>query len=289
MSHADLTRGVAGDRRAWRHLWRVAAAEALKQHRTLFGTRLVYFSLLVWPALQLATAYYTFQPFVGAPGLTKRWPLASDPHALFLFFTTGMLGFVFFWSLTQSAWQFSFERFHGTLELLFLTPANRLALVLANGVGALVQSTWLFLCFAVALTWLVGGLHVASPAMFGVAFLGLLVPAVAWATCLNSIFIFARDSGFLYTILEEPMAFFGGVRIPLFALPVWARIVGLIFPLTSSLLILRGALLEAATLVTLWPQLLALAVFSVALVLAAATILRRGEERARRTGSLTFF
>jgi ABC-2 type transport system permease protein len=268
---------------------RVVAAEALKQHRILFGNRLVYFSLLIWPALQLATAYYTLMPLLGASGVAERWTIAGDARRVLLFVATGMLGYAFFWSLVQSAWQFSFERFAGTLELLFLSPANRLVLMLANCTMALVQSVWLFVLFSLALFGLVGGLQLANPGMVLVAFVAMLIPAVAWGTCLNSLFIFSRDSSFLYTILEEPMSFFAGVRVPLLALPVWAQSIGLLFPLTTSLAVLRGALLEAATVGDLWPQLLLLLAFSASLFGAAALILQVGERRARRNGSLALF
>lgn len=184
MRHSEALRVAHGRRgRAvgWRPLWRIFRAEALKQHRNLFGSKLVLFSLLVWPALQLATTYYTFKPFLGAPGFESRWSVAAQPGGVLLFVTTGMLGYTFFWSLVQSAWHFSFERFHGTLELLFLSPASRMGLLLANGATALVQSAWLFLTFAVGLIAIVGGLKVAHPVMYVVAFLGLLLPAVAWA------------------------------------------------------------------------------------------------------------
>jgi ABC-2 type transport system permease protein len=270
-------------------LRRIIMAEFLKQRRSFFGSLLTYFSMLVWPALQLATAYYTFRPFLGAAGFSKQWPLAANPQGVLLFVTTGMLGFIFFWSLVQSAWQFSWERYNGTLELLFLTPASRLALIIANGSMSLLQSTWLFFLFSVGLITVVGGLKVAHPAMFLVAFLGLLIPAVAWGAFLNSIFIFSRSSSFLYTLLEEPMSFFAGVRIPLFALPIWARVIGGIFPLTLSLFVLRGALLEGNDLVVLWPQLLLLVAVSLLLFVIAAWFLKLGEEHALKNGSLTLF
>ncbi|HEX6484592.1 MAG TPA: ABC transporter permease [Ktedonobacteraceae bacterium] len=272
-----------------RRLWRVILAETLKQHRILFGSKLVYFSLLIWPGLELATAYYTFRPFLNAPGIANHWSLAANPRAIALFFITGMLGFTFFWSLVQSAWQFSWERFNGTLELLFLSPANRLVLIIANGTGALIQSVWLFLTFTIGLITIIGGLNVANPAMYMLAFFGLLIPAMAWATFLNSFFIFARDAGFLYTLFEGTMSFFAGVRIPLFAFPLWIRIIGILFPLTTSLVVLRGALLEGATPATLWPQLLFLTGISIALFAVAAWLLKCGEENARRNGSLTLF
>lgn len=272
-----------------RRLWRIILAETLKQHRTLFSSRLIYFSLFIWPALQLATAYYAFQPFAGSSTVTQQWALAANPRSVFLFFTTGMLGYTFFWSLVQSAWHFSFERYNGTLELLFLSPANRFALVLANGAAALFQSVWLFFVFTIGIIVLVGGLHVANLAMFLVAFLGLLIPAIAWATFLNSLFIFSRDSGFLYTILDDPMSFLAGVKIPPLAFPFWIRIIGLIFPLTTSLVILRGALLEGADILTLSGQLLFLLAFSVVLMLLSVFLLKRGEAHARKSGSLTLF
>jgi ABC-2 type transport system permease protein len=273
----------------WRSMWRVIVAEALKQRRNLLGNWPTYFSLLIWPGLQLATAYYTYRPFFDVQSFTEHWSLAATPQGIFLFVATGILGYVFFWSLVQSAWQFSFERFNGTLELLFLTPANRLVLVTANSVMALVQSVWLFFVFILGLVTLIGGLHVANPAMFIVAFLGLFFPAVAWGTFLNSIFIFIRNAEFLFTFLDEPLSFFAGVRIPLLALPMWAQVVGFIFPLTISLIVLRGILLTAATLATLWPQLLILLALSIVLLATAGWLLKIGEKHAQTRGSLTLF
>lgn len=291
MSHHSLISAHAGVYRSSRSLalWRVVQAELLKQHRILFGSPLVSFSMLVWPALQLGSAYYAFLPFLHTSGLVAHWSLAADARTVLLFFITGMLGYNFFAAIVQSSWQFSFERFHGTLEILFLTPANRLVLILANGVGALIQSVWFFLIFATGLIVFVGGLHMSSPAMFLVAFLGLLIPAVCWAAFLNSVCIFARDSSFVYTILESTMAFFSGVRIPLLAFPLWIRIIGSVLPLTTSLIVLRGALLSNETLLTLWPSLLFLASISLAMLLLAIVILKKGEEHARLHGTLTLF
>lgn len=269
--------------------WRIVRAELLKQHRILFGSKMMYFSMLVWPSLELASAYFAFRPFLNAPGLSKNWSVATDPNSVALFFITGVLGYTFFRSVVQSSWQFSFERFNGTLEILFLSPANRLVLILANGAGALIQSVWLFLTFSFGLMLLVGGLHMSNPAMFVVAFLGLLIPSLSWAAFLNSVCIFARDSGFVYTVIESTMSFFSGVRIPLPAFPLWIRVAGTLFPLTTSLVILRGALLSNDTLFSLWPQLLFLLAFSLVMLFASVLILKKGEEHARQHGTLTLF
>jgi ABC-2 type transport system permease protein len=268
---------------------RVFAAEGLKQHRRLFGRPLVVFSMLVWPVLTLATTYYTMLPVIGAPGAAERWPLVADPQRLAAFLAAGALAYTFFFSLVQSAWHFSFERISGTLEALFLSPASRMALVVGNGSGALVQNAWLFGVFAVAAAAATGTLRVAHPGMFAVAVVALLVPAVAWGAFLNSLLMFSRDSAFLYTLLDDPLWFVAGVRLPLFALPVWIKAVGLAFPLTTSLVVLRGALLDGLPVGALAGELAFLGAVSAALFGLAAVLLRAGERHAQRTGSLQLF
>ncbi|MFD1540406.1 ABC transporter permease [Nonomuraea guangzhouensis] len=272
-----------------RHALKVMRAEALKQHRQIFGSKLVLFSMLVWPLLKLAETYYTLRPLAATPGIAERWPLAADPERLLAFLATGALGFTFFFSLVQSAWHFSFERQTGTLELLFLSPANRLAVVVANGFAALVQNAWLFACFAVAMFTLLDVVNVAHPAMYAVVFLAMLVPAVAWGAFLNSVLIFSRDAAFLYTLLDDPMWFASGVRLPVFALPGWIRAVGSVLPLTGSLAVVRGALLDGQGIGDLAGELAGLTVLSGVLLLAAVGALRLGEARAQRTGQLRLF
>lgn len=272
-----------------KYLIRVFLAEALKQHRSLFGTWSTYCSLLVWPGLQLAISFYVFKPFSGSSHFMKNWPLAATPGGIFLFIVTGMLGYIAFWSLVQSSWQFSKERFEGTLELLFLTPVNRLILILANSIIALAQSAWLFLVFCIGLIILVGRLNMASPLMLLVAFFSLLIPAVAWGAFLNAFFIFSRDSSLISTVLDEPMAFLAGVNIPLMALPTWIRFIGALFPLTTSLIVIRGIFLEKATMIDILPQLAILLLFSLALLTLAHFILIKGEKRALHNGTLTLF
>lgn len=272
-----------------RHAVRVVAAEALKQHRRMFGSKLVLFSMLIWPVLQLATAYYTVLPVLDTPGAAARWPLVTEPGRLVAFLGAGALAYTFFFALVQSAWHFSFERVSGTLELLFLSPANRLALVLANGATALAQNAWLFGCFAVAAAVATGTLRVAHPGMFLVAALALLVPAIVWGAFLNSLLIFSRDSAFLYTLLDDPLWFVAGVRLPLFALPLGIKAIGLAFPLTSSLVVLRGALLDGLSVADLAGPLALLGGLCAGLLAATVGLLRVGEAHVQRTGSLQLF
>ncbi|MCX4526998.1 MULTISPECIES: ABC transporter permease [unclassified Streptomyces] len=271
-----------------RAMARIGAAEILKQHRRMSGSNLVFFSMLLWPLLQLLTTYYTVRPVVGGAA-GSNWSAAADPQQLLAFLATGALGFSFFFALVQSAWHFSFERQTGTLELLFLSPVPRLVMVVANGFGALLQNAWLFLCFSLTLFLVTDVVRPAHPAMFLVAFLALLLPAVAWGAFLNSLLIFSRDSAFLFTIFDDPMAFASGARIPVTALPGGIAAIGTVLPLTGSLRVVRGALLEGKDVGDLAGTLASLAAVTVALLLLASLMLRLGERRAQRTGQLRLF
>jgi len=159
--------------------------------------------------------------------------------------------------------------------------------MLANGTGALLQNAWLLTCFTAAALTGFGTLSVASWWMYGVVIAALLIPAVAWGAFLNSLLVFSRDSAFLYTILDEPLWFVSAVRLPHFALPTAVQVIGAVFPLTGSLIAVRGALLEADTLQDLAPTLAWLGALSALLLAAASLILRVGEARSQRTGKLS--
>ncbi|MCK9906953.1 hypothetical protein MXD63_44050, partial [Frankia sp. Cpl3] len=93
----------------------------------------------------------------------------------------------------------------------------------------------------------------------------------------------------LYTVLDEPMLIFSGVRLPPLAFPFWAKLISLCFPLTYALQIFRKLLAEQATLVQIAPQLAILAGVLLLLVLFSAFLLKRAERHMKRTGSMVLY
>ena len=79
------------------------------------------------------------------------------------------------------------------------------------------------------------------------------------------------------------------MRLPLLALPLWVKAIGLAFPLTTSLIVLRGALLDGQGMGDLVGPLAGLTVLCVVLFALAAGLLRIGEAHAQRTGSHQLF
>ncbi len=262
-------------------------AEVKKEHRNTFHSSLVYFSLLIWPVIGFISAYYSFKPFQ----LDQKSPMTRfiQPDHLALFLLTGYLAYIFFWSLVQSAWRMGYERQSGTLEMIFLTPVNRLVFIFGRSFSFLVEGVWLFFIFVMLALFFVKGIHISSWLSAPFAFFILLVSAVVWGGFLNAIFLFSRDAGFLYTILDEPMTIFAGVRIPPLAFPLWAKGIALIFPLTYTLYIMRRLVMDGATLIHILPSFVVLIIILMAMVFSTALILKKAESHMKKTGNMVLF
>lgn len=262
-------------------------AEIKKEHRNSFHSNLIYFSLLIWPVIMFVTAYYSFRPFQLGP----HSPLSRfvNPDQIALFLLIGYLGYIFFWCLVQSAWRMSFERQSGTMEMIFIAPVNRLAFVYGRSLSSLVEGVWLFFTFVLLAMFFVGGVQINGWWSIPLAFLILVLSAVIWGGFLTVLFLFSRDSSFLYTVLDEPMLIFSGVRLPTLAFPLWAKLISLCFPLTYALEIIRKLLAEGASLSQIAPQLSILAGVLLLLVLCSAWLLKRAERHMKRTGNMVMY
>ncbi|EST51570.1 multidrug ABC transporter permease [Brevibacillus panacihumi W25] len=167
-------------------------AEFKKEHRNMFQSNLIYFSLLFWPILKFLIAFYSFKPFfTGKNSPIERF---MDSGSLTLFLLTGYLCYTFFWCLVQSAWRMSYERQSGTLEMIFITPVNRLAFIYGRSLSSLIEGIWLYFTFIVIVMFLVEGIQINGWLSIPLAFIILLVSAVVWGGFLTIAFLFSRDA-----------------------------------------------------------------------------------------------
>lgn len=146
-------------------------AEIVKQQRHDYHSPYVYFSLLIWPILGFLEIYFTYKPFAvnGYMGI-------SDAKELLAFLGTGSMAYTCFWSMVQNAWTMANqERRGGTLEVVFLTPANRLAIYYGKALGALLQEVWMFTCFCVFILFYTGALDIRNILILPLIFVLLIV------------------------------------------------------------------------------------------------------------------
>jgi ABC-2 type transport system permease protein len=260
-------------------------AEMLKQHRNYFHSKIIYISLFIWPIISFISAYFSFKPFnisnTAVPYLNEK--------NLIIFILLGYICMSFFRSLVQSAWRFSSEREYGTLELIYLTPTNRMAVILGNALSSLFESVWVMVVFSSAILILkYKYFNINIPASLVVT-LFMILMAIMWGMLLNSLFLFSRDSGFLFTILEEPMEIFAGVKVPTNVFPLWAKAISLIFPLTYAVDAMRRVFLNGSSLYEVRGFIFISIIILAVMFLIISLCLTLGEKHAKKTGNMTLF
>ena len=267
--------------------WNLVFAEMKKQYKNYFHNKFIYFSLFLWPMLSFVNGYYQFKPF-DFTAVSEKVPYLTG-ESLLSFVLIGYMAMIFFRTLVQSAWHFSFERTSGTLELVYLSPANRLAIVLGNCLSALLNSVWLFVVFMIGIQISFSGVSVANPFLFGSAFLMMIIMSVIWGMLLNGLFIITRDSGFLFTILEEPMELFAGVKVPVGLMPMWAQGIASAFPLTYAIRTLRMFMFETVNFTETLRIFGIMTLVCITMFILTLLTLKWGEEHNRKTGNMALF
>jgi len=219
-------------------------AEMRKQHKNYFHSKMIYISLFVWPVLSFITTYYSFKAF----DIKNIKASYITPENAIVYLLIGYMCMSFFRSLVQSSWSFSFERISGTLELIYLSPAYRAAVLLGNAVSSLFESVFVMVVFSVFILIMNSEVVYMKIMPCIVVFLIITGMAVMWGMFLNSLFLFSRDTDFLFTILEEPMELFSGVKVPTTLFPLWAKAISVIFPLTYAIEAARRVVLMGSSL-----------------------------------------
>lgn len=262
----------------------VVKAEIIKQQKHDYHSAFVYLSLLIWPILGFWEIYYTYKPFelTGYMGM-------SEGRELLAFLGTGFMAYTCFWSMVQNAWSMANqERMGGTLEIAFLSPANRLAMCYGRALGALIQEVWMFCCFCVFILIYTEALSLDNFIMIPLIFLILIVSSTIWGGMLNTVFLFSRDASIIMDLFDTPMTLFSGSRIPVGCFPQWAKIISLLFPLTYCISIIRFVLgiQEGEGWIV---DLTGLTICLSAMISITFIIVRRVEQYNRVTGELRFY
>lgn len=259
--------------------------ELIKQHRNYFHSKIIYISLFLWPVFSFITTVYSYRSFEMENSAVSY----LTQENLIVYLILGYMCMSFFRSLVQSAWRFSSERTGGTLELIFLSPANRLAVLLGNASSSLVESTVVMTVFGAAILLVKKEELYAKFGVCLMVFAVMLILALLWGVLLNALFLFSRDTGFLFTILEEPMETFAGVKVPVQLYPRWGRAVSFLFPLTLALETVRRCMLEGCEMKELLPLIFMEIVLGTAMLGAVCVIIKAAERHVRRAGNLTLF
>jgi ABC-2 type transport system permease protein len=194
--------------------------------------------------------------FLYNPGLVDSW-----------FIVTGVLGLLLILnsSLVASAAMVR-EREAGTIEQLLMSPANTTEIIIA-------KIAPLFLLLSLMMLVAIGVIRF----VFGVPFHGgLLLLLGAGSMCILSgisigtvIATFsksAQQAQLTAFFINPPLSSLSGALNPVEAMPKWLQPVTVLNPVHHFATIVRGSMLKGSGFVDLWPNFLALLLFTVVLV-----------------------
>lgn len=264
---------------------KVVIAEAMKQHKNYFHNKMIYISLFVWPFLSLITTFYGFKAF----DLSQCHISYITEENMLVYLVLGYMCMSFFRSLVQSAWKFSFERLSGTLELIYLSPASRQGVLIGNAISSVFESVIMMVVFGIATIIYKQEVLKVKVIPCLVIFALVAIMAVLWGILLNALFLFSRDTDFLFTILEEPMEIFSGVKVPTTVFPLWAKCISVIFPLTYAIDAVRRVVLQGSSLVMLKDFLVRSIIIIIFLYSVTLVIIHLVERHSRKSGNLILF
>ncbi|MEX0381558.1 ABC transporter permease [Leuconostoc sp. MS02] len=253
--------------------------ELKKQLRNHQRNKIELISTLLWPILILSIMYGTYKSF--NVNVLSNIGIQSQADLL-LFLVTGALTYNFFWLSVQTAFLMVSERASGTLEIQFLSPANRYALMLGRALGTLIPEVWMFTIFSLFMITVSSRFNGPEFGHLIICFIILIFSSTIWGAFINSLFLISRDATFYFTLFDEPMRFLSGSQIPIQRFPIVFQVVGAIFPATHVLILIRQFLLTGDIS---GMHVLFFLISLIGTVLGTFLLIRIAERKQQKTGS----
>ena len=204
-----------------------------------------------------------------APRIAARtWTRFNPGGKSALFLVPGLCAYVLaLGAVLLTALTIAREWERGSMEQLFATPVGRLEIILGKLLPYLAMGAVQFLTVLVAGTWAFGvpirGSFVLlslSAFVFLVAMLGqgLLISVIAKNQ------LVATQMAMMLTML--PTMMLSGFLLPIENMPLLIRALSEVLPARHMVTLLRGILLKGNGVVELWPDLLAMTLYAIAMI-----------------------
>ena len=178
----------------------------------------------------------------------------------------------------------------GTLEAMLTTPTKLSTIILSSSLWSYLMTT-----IRVAIYLLIGGLFMNvdfGNSNYPIALLVLLLTIISFSSLgiIAASFIMVLKRGNPITWLFNATSnLLGGIYYPITVLPTWLLFFSYLLPITYALRAMRLALLQGETLASLWPDILALIIFSLVLLPTSLIAFSYAVRKSKIDGSLTHY
>jgi ABC-2 type transport system permease protein len=159
------------------------------------------------------------------------------------------------------------ERERGTLEQLFVTPIGKADYLIGKVLPYAAIGV-----FQVALTFVVGLLWFQVPfngslLVIGTGLMLFMLSALGLGMIISLMSRTRQQAQQTSMFLQMPSMMLSGFMFPIDAFPRWLYFLTFLIPLRYILVIVRSNFLKGSSFMSLWPQFLAMAVFSIGIFL----------------------
>jgi drug efflux transport system permease protein len=194
--------------------------------------------------------------FLYNPGLVDSWFIATGVFGLLIILNS---------SLIASAAMVK-EREAGTVEQLLMSPASTAEIIVAK-ITPLFVLLCMMMLLAVAVLAVVFHVPFHGSLPF-VLFGGVLcvLSGISLGTVIATFSRSAQQSQLTAFFVNPPMSSLSGALNPVEAMPGWLQPLTVLNPIHHFATIVRSAMLKGSGLATLWPNVLALSIFTLVLV-----------------------
>ena len=194
--------------------------------------------------------------FLYNPGLVDSWFVATGVFGLLLILNS---------SLVASAAMVK-EREAGTIEQLLMSPASTAEIVVAK-IAPLFVLLSLTMLLAIAVLKVVFRVpfHGGLPFVLAGGVLCIL-SGIGLGTVIATFSKSAQQAQLTAFFINPPLSSLSGALNPVEAMPGWLQPLTVLNPIHHFATIVRGAMLKGSGIATLWPNFLALAIFTLVLV-----------------------
>ena len=178
----------------------------------------------------------------------------------------------------------------GTLEAMLTSPTRLSAIIVSSSLWEYLMTTIRVLVYLIVGALIMGATF--GQGNFISAFVILLLTIITFSSLgiISASFVMVLKRGDpIAWLFNAVSTFLGGVYYPITILPEGLQWLARLIPVTYALDAMRLALLQGASLNELFPQILALCVFSVILLPSSLIAFRFAVRRAKVEGSLTHY
>lgn len=270
--------------------WRTFKAIFLRNFKLYTSYKAWVIATIIWPIPLLALNIYQYKPL----GTDTEISTALQNYGISNFAGMIIVGTIVYLLYNRLLWgtgvSIQSERWMGTIEVLFVTPTNKMTILIASGLSSLIEASW-WIVSIFLLSWALFGVQPTIASWFAVfiSLVSAMAALVSIGVFFAGFFVLTRAADQLASGLQAPIRFFSGVAFPVSALPQMLQYFSYLLPVTYGISAMRNSILAGGDLGTIWLELVSLYIMTAIFLTAGHFTLKVVERQAKKKGTLYLF